>query len=1136
MMLELLFAALPVLSFNGEPVKVEEMRVSAVPYNRFWNGVQRPLDQTKTAYFAAFDSKRGGELKLEDGQSRKIDGPGKYTFDVEGGRTQLHVFVDPPWRHRHVPDEIYFGPGEHFPGVIAPTNGQTVCIDRGAVVHGTIFIFNATNVTVTGRGILELSDLKRADPESAIHRYVKSLGLPEVERKDRPETDANMSCTAFVAYGCGNLKVEGITIRDAPRWTMQIRNNCQGVTIDNVKILGSWRYNNDGIDLCSSSRIHVKDCFIRTYDDNVVVRSPWLEAETEDCRDILVEDCTFWCDWGKTFTVCTADKDCTIENVVMRRCRVENAVHAVCDVVSHHGTKETVVRDVLFEDIEVVNRPDRLEPKLQRGDAPFVAEPAHDLYLAIVKTGELGRDLGNQKRGEMRNPSWYHIDYGNITFRNIRVTGEGKSPLKAYFGTKVPRHTIRNLSLERMPANLEMEVEPGSQIEWAKPLAPYRLEGVGELGFTLALGKPFQPSPVREISAAEMGSLSVATNAAGLVTLRWKGHPICGEGFTVTATVAPDGAYTFAYDGNTSGYDIEWISFPDLVVPRTDATRILYPVQTGMVRLPDWGKVVPGEEVAGCGPLFQGFKFVSVLNDGGDSVYLDLRGNAREHTTRFRFYEGFKPATVRVASQHLKPHGADTRRAYAMPYGGVLRTFRGDWFEASDIYRRWVWAQDWYMRAKARRNEKLRNIGLWLWNRGASDVVLPPVEKVLADSGVPMALDWYWWHENAYGMEGPYYWPPREPVERFTAAVRRMREKGIYSQVYVNGMLSDCDDPRYTEEYRREVRVKRDGSDDIWLFNPFLGRHSAWNCGEAPNFRRYHRGQAAKLAAAGLDAIYYDMIANDAAGGCWSPHHSHVRGGGTHMVEGYRRLISEIRAGAPGVDLSSEEETEAFLEDFDSLIVLYGDYERLGKGVAPAVEMPPIYSAIYHGAVCLYGSYAVIDNIQPWDEKWPEEKRRRHEKDWMAMFPDQFAVDFARPVTWGLQPTVHQLLMKHATEAKYAEEYRFVVDTAKFYHANRDLLYDGEMLEPGTLDCDRVKVDFLWRGVYAADNEYLVFTEPGLPAVMHSVWKAPDGRTAAVLVNWTREARNYDLKSPDVTASGVLPPRSWRRMEGGAVR
>ena len=143
-------------------------------------------------------------------------------------------------------------------------------------------------------------------------------------------------------------------------------------------------------------------------------------------------------------------------------------------------------------------------------------------------------------------------------------------------------------------------MEPGSRIGWAKPLPPYELKGVGELGFALALGKPWQPAPAREITSAEMRSFKAATNAAGTVTLEWRGHPVCGDGFAVTATLARDGAYTFAYDGNESDYDVEWISFPDLVVPRTDATRILYPVQSGMVRLPKWGNAKPGDEVAGC--------------------------------------------------------------------------------------------------------------------------------------------------------------------------------------------------------------------------------------------------------------------------------------------------------------------------------------------------------------------------------------------------------------------------------------------------------------------------------------------------------------------------------------------------------
>ena len=40
--------------------------------------------------------------------------------------------------------------------------------------------------------------------------------------------------------------------------------------------------------------------------------------------------------------------------------------------------------------------------------------------------------------------------------------------------------------------------------------------------------------------------------------------------------------------------------------------------------------------------------------------------------------------------------------------------------------------------------------------------------------------------------------------------------------------------------------------------------------------------------------------------------------------------------------------------------------------------------------------------------------------------------------------------------------------------------------------------------------------------------KARDGRCAAVLVNWTRECADYDLSTPEVSAKGTLPPRTWR--------
>jgi len=559
------FAAMPVVTFEDRPVKVEEMTVSAIPYNRYWPGYQRSKDQTKTAYFAAFDTDRGGRLSV-DGVTRVIDGVGKYTFEVDGGKTELHVFADPPWKYEKTENEIYFGPGEHFPEVIAPEDGQTIVLDRGAVVHGTIFIHRKKGVRIVGRGILELSDLKRADKESKIYKYVESLGLPPNEMSDK-ESDPAMSCTAIVAYGARDLLIEGITIRDSPRWTIQVRNGSRGVTIDNVKILGSWRYNNDGIDMCTSSEINVRNCFIRTYDDCFVVRAPFLTGEREGCRDILVEDSVTWNDWGVSTGIAHQYRSCTIEGITFRRLRVERPSSCVATVHVTMGHTNCVTRDVLYEDIEVHNFPGRWKQELQLSDdQPFTKARPEDLSLLVVGSRKLGRWVENQKIVDDRPPAWYRFDFDNIVFRNFRVLGDWAEP-RAQFFTRVPRHTVKNLLVEGVPENLKI-TQQGNIERLAVPAVDknaYALEGVGKIAFRLDLGKACFPTPVRTVRARDMRDFTATKDAAGVVTLVWKGHPLCGDGFTVTGTCTPTKdsyAYALSTSGNTSSYALQGATFP----------------------------------------------------------------------------------------------------------------------------------------------------------------------------------------------------------------------------------------------------------------------------------------------------------------------------------------------------------------------------------------------------------------------------------------------------------------------------------------------------------------------------------------------------------------------------------------------
>ena len=83
-------------------------------------------------------------------------------------------------------------------------------------------------------------------------------------------------------------------------------------------------------------------------------------------------------------------------------------------------------------------------------------------------------------------------------------------------------------------------------------------------GFRIDLGKPCFPAPVRTVLAREMRDFSASTDAAGRVSLVWKGHPLCGDAFTVFGECDPGkGTFSIRTEGNSSGYEIQRVVFPE---------------------------------------------------------------------------------------------------------------------------------------------------------------------------------------------------------------------------------------------------------------------------------------------------------------------------------------------------------------------------------------------------------------------------------------------------------------------------------------------------------------------------------------------------------------------------------------------
>ena len=670
--------------------------------------------------------------------------------------------------------------------------------------------------------------------------------------------------------------------------------------------------------------------------------------------------------------------------------------------------------------------------------------------------------------------------------------------------------------------------------------------GEAEVGFRLHLG--VMKLGGMDLSCEEMDSLEVRTNGTSVVGV-WKGHPLFGPDFTATATFERKGEgweYSFGWTGlDAWKFTVETVSFPDLVVPRTDRSGVLYSRAhgMGMICRPDWEKW-GWEREPFVREAMREFQFTALLDDGKPCWYLD----ARDPEARFK--QSYAYCRIGLADPHARlgitsfpPVTKETTAAYTLPWKGVIVPFRGGWWEAAQIYKPWALEQKWTKAALARkggvRYARLRDICFWAWNRGGCDTVSKPLERFAADSGLPCALHWDWWHRYAKDVGYPTYWPPYEGVEKFTETVRRLKGHNCYTMVYVNGMSRDRDDASWGADGEKDAQYEHDGTIHGHHWNPHtIEPHRLTTvCGEGAGFQGLIRETITTLRGAGLDAVYLDQVSCAAAKRCWSPHHRHPKGDVLGPLEGYHAYLQAARAENPGLALGSEEVSEAFLADFDLFISLFGtSYERCGLGTLPEFEAVPVWNALYHGLSAVFGSYLLVDGIPPWDDdRWPAERKWKpsDEKDWRSMFPDQFFVEFARTVAWGNQPTAHALKLEHVTDPKFAAEYRFMLEAAKFYAANREFLFDGELRAPGRLTCAAKKVDFMRRGIYHPAGRYETAVQPALPTVFHNVWRAADGRTAAILVNWSDVEQPFALECPDGSAEGVIPARSLRKVDYG---
>lgn len=409
------------ISINGQDCFVYETNVN---HSRQWSNNYAPtLSRTPIAYF---DFEGLVEIKVTTPEieidSVKIS-PLSYgiepiidnenhtvSFFVSQPDTYTLLFNNSPERAVHifanaleenVPDftdenVVYIGPGEWNIDNIVLKDNQILYVSGGAVIHGCINGNFVKNVTVMGRGIIDGSHLSGWQGSSA------SVPLK--------------------FDNCEDITIKNLLVLNANAWVLQSYDSVGGV-IEDLKII-SARPNGDGISLQSCANFEVRNCFVRSWDDALVVKNYDVNS-----NNITFSNIQIWTDFAQSMEVGYETnkgkkENSSITNVTFENILVLNNFHK--PVISVHNADDALVSDIVFRNIVVENA--------QMGSGDGVEMP----YLIDLHITQNTNWSSTRERGQIRD----------ITIDGITVLAGKFSPsrIKGYDS----EHTVSNVTISNL--------------------------------------------------------------------------------------------------------------------------------------------------------------------------------------------------------------------------------------------------------------------------------------------------------------------------------------------------------------------------------------------------------------------------------------------------------------------------------------------------------------------------------------------------------------------------------------------------------------------------------------------------------------------------------------------------------------
>lgn len=277
------------VTVNGKPIAAIH---AASSYDAVSFDANGPVDVAITASDPGFWNKgvdiqpwRLGLRPQRDGQTIRfrLQGPQKLSIGRPGDylnhARMLFLFAGtPPPKPPHAAAHVRVIPAGEYHESLNPKSGDTIYLEPGAFVYGSLNLFNVENVKILGRGTLVYEG--KQDPAS------------DEGWMQKPDWHCIGSVNAK------NVEIHGLTcLVRARTWSIQMKDS-NGFLYDDLRVIGGnpGNANQDGMDWLGGGDTTVRDSFLRASDDVFALQGNWDGYKDEDflrpghdVRNILIE-------------------------------------------------------------------------------------------------------------------------------------------------------------------------------------------------------------------------------------------------------------------------------------------------------------------------------------------------------------------------------------------------------------------------------------------------------------------------------------------------------------------------------------------------------------------------------------------------------------------------------------------------------------------------------------------------------------------------------------------------------------------------------------------------------------------------------------------------------------------------------